>query len=143
MVSVYIDRYGEVWIETSADGVLHFDPLSGSMKHFRMKVDPTNPFVLLPSFAIFEDINDNLWVYPRGGGFAQYNRTEQRLEYFFNEPGSADRRFPNLIHSAISDHQGNLWMCTISRGIEKVSFFPNQFRVLSPKRFRRLIRKMR
>jgi len=133
MVSVYVDRYGEVWLETSADGVLHFDPLNGTLKHFRMKVDPTNPFVLLPSFAIFEDINNNLWVYPRGGGFSLYNRQEQRLEYFFNEPGSADRRFPNLIHSAMADHQGNLWMCTIQRGIEKVSFFPNQFSVLRPR----------
>ncbi len=133
MVSVYVDRYGEVWIETSADGVLHFDPFSGELKHFRMKVDPTNPNVLLPSFAIFEDINDNLWVYPRGGGFARYDRAGRKLEYFFNEPGSADRRFPNLIHSATADRQGNLWMCTIQRGIEKVTFFPNQFSVLRPK----------
>ncbi len=98
-----------------------------------MNVDKTNPNVLLPSFVIFEDINDILWIYPRGGGFSRYNRVERRLEYFYNEPGSDDRRFPNLIHSALSDNQGNLWMCTITRGIEKVSFFPNQFRVISPK----------
>ena len=133
MVSVYIDRFGEAWLETAADGVTHYDPFTGSVKHFRMKVDRTNPNVLLPSFVIFEDKNDNLWVYPRGGGFSYYNRYEKKLEYFFNEPGSPDRRFPNLIHSAISDAQGNLWMCTISRGIEKVTFFPNQFKVLQPK----------
>lgn len=133
MVSVYIDRYGEAWIESLADGVTHYDPFSGSIRHYRMKVDKTNPNVLLPSFVIFEDINDILWIYPRGGGFSRYNRVERRLEYFFNEPGSADRRFPNLIHSALSDNQGNLWMCTITRGIEKISFFPSQFRVISPK----------
>lgn len=133
MVSVYVDKYGEAWIESMADGVIHYDPFSGSVKHFRMNVDKTNPNVLMPSFVIFEDINDILWIYPRGGGFSRYNRIERRLEYFFNEPGSDDRRFPNLIHSALSDNQGNLWMCTITRGIEKVSFFPNQFRVISPK----------
>lgn len=133
MVSVYIDRYGEAWIETAAPGVVHFDPFNNSLKHFRMKVDRTNPNVLLPSFVIFEDKNDILWVYPRGGGFSYYNRGEKKLEYFFNEPGSPDRRFPNLIHSAMSDAQGNLWMCTISRGIEKITFFPNQFRILQPK----------
>ena len=133
MVSVYVDRYGEAWIESMADGVTHYDPFSGTVKHFRMNVDKTNPNVLLPSFVIFEDVNDILWIYPRGGGFSRYNRVERRLEYFFNEPGSTDRRFPNLIHSALSDSQGNLWMCTITRGIEKVSFFPSMFRVMSPK----------
>lgn len=133
MVSVYVDRYGEAWIETAADGVTHYDPFTGTVRHFRMNVDKTNPNVLLPSFVIFEDVNDMLWVYPRGGGFSRYNRVERRLEYFFNEPGSSDRKFPNLIHSALSDSQGNLWMCTITRGIEKVSFFPSLFRVMSPK----------
>lgn len=133
MVSVYVDRYGEAWIESHADGVTHYDPFSSTVRHFRMNVDKTNPNVLLPSFVIFEDINDMLWVYPRGGGFSRYNRLERELEYFFNEPGSSDRRFPNLIHSALSDNQGNLWMCTITRGIEKISFFPSMFRVISPK----------
>lgn len=133
MVSAYIDRYGEVWLETDFAGVTHFDPVSGSLQHFSMKVDHTNPNVLLPSFAIFEDRNNNLWVYPRGGGFSLYNRQKRELEYFYNEPGSSERRFPNLIHSALSDNQGNLWMCTIQRGIEKISFFPSQFRSLSPK----------
>ncbi len=133
MVSVYIDRYGEAWIESMADGVTHFDPFGGTVRHYKMNVDKTDPNVLLPSFIIFEDVNDILWICPRGGGFSRYNRIDRRLEYFFNEPGSNDRRFPNLIHSAMSDNQGNLWMCTITRGIEKISFFPNQFRVISPK----------
>lgn len=133
MASVYVDRFGEAWIESQAEGVIHYDPFNGTVRHFRPAVDKTNPNVLLPSFVIFEDVNDILWVYPRGGGFSRYNRAERNLEYFHNEPGSSDRRFPNLIHSALSDSQGNLWMCTITRGIEKVSFFPSLFRVISPK----------
>jgi signal transduction histidine kinase/DNA-binding response OmpR family regulator/ligand-binding sensor domain-containing protein len=133
MVSVYVDRYGEAWIESAAQGVTHYDPFTGTVRHFRMNVDKTNPNVLLPSFVIFEDVNDMLWVYPRGGGFSRYNRVERKLEYFFNEPGTLNRRFPNLVHSALSDNQGNLWMCTIARGIEKISFYPSMFRVLSPK----------
>ena len=34
----------------------------------------------------------------------------------------ARRRFPNLIHSALSDRQGNLWMCTITAGSKKYPF---------------------
>jgi signal transduction histidine kinase/ligand-binding sensor domain-containing protein/DNA-binding response OmpR family regulator len=133
LISVYVDKFGEAWIESTSDGVTHFDPYTGEVKHFRMKTEKTNPNVLLPSFFIFEDINDNLWVYPRGGGFSYYNRKDKKLEYFFNEPGDPARKFPNLIHSAMSDSQGNLWVCTVSRGLEKITFFPGQFKVLQPK----------
>ena len=133
LISAYVDKFGEAWIESTSDGVTHFDPFTGEIRHFRMKTEKTNPNVLLPTFFIFEDINDNLWIYPRGGGFSYYNRKEKKLEYFFNEPGDPGRRFPNLIHSAMSDSQGNLWVCTVSRGLEKITFFPNQFKVLQPK----------
>jgi signal transduction histidine kinase/ligand-binding sensor domain-containing protein/DNA-binding response OmpR family regulator len=132
-ISAYVDKFGEAWIETACDGVTHFDPFTGEIRHFRMKTEKTNPNVLLPSFFIFEDINDNLWVYPRGGGFSYYNRKEKKLEYFFNEPGDPGRKFPNLIHSAMSDSQGNLWVCTVSRGLEKITFFPGQFKILQPR----------
>ena len=132
MVSVYIDRFGEAWIETSEYGVLHYDPFKDMITYFRMKTDKTNPNVFLPNFFIFEDKNDNLWVHPLGGGFSYYNRTQKQLEYFYNEPGKSNRRFPNILHSGFSDQQGNLWLCTVSRGIEKVTFYPDQFKLIQP-----------
>lgn len=132
MVSVYVDKFGEAWIETSMDGVLHFDPFIEQITHFRMRTDKTNPNVFLPNFFIFEDKNDYLWVHPLGGGFSYYNRALKKLEYFYNEPGNPSRRFPNILHSAFTDQQGNLWMCTISRGIEKTTFYPDQFKLLQP-----------
>jgi signal transduction histidine kinase/DNA-binding response OmpR family regulator/ligand-binding sensor domain-containing protein len=132
MISVYVDKFGEAWIETSVEGVLHFDPFKERITHFKMKTDKTNPNVFLPNFFIFEDKNDFLWVHPLGGGFSYYNRVQKKLEYFYNEPGQPSRRFPNILHSAFSDQQGNLWMCTISRGIEKATFYPEQFKLLQP-----------
>jgi len=132
MISVYVDKFGEAWIATAVEGVLHFDPFKEQITHFKMKTDRTNPNVFLPNFFIFEDKNDYLWVHPLGGGFSYYNRTQKKLEYFYNEPGNPARRFPNILHSAFSDQQGNLWMCTISRGIEKATFYPDQFKLLQP-----------
>lgn len=132
MISVYVDKFGEAWIETAVEGVLHFDPFKEKATQFKMKTDKTNPNVFLPNFFIFEDKNDNLWVHPLGGGFSYYNRTRKKLEYFYNEPGDPTRLFPNILHSAFSDQQGNLWMCTISRGIEKATFYPDQFKLLQP-----------
>mgnify|MGYP000175782021 CR=1 FL=1 len=40
--------------------------------------------------------------------------------------------FPNKIHSAFSDRQGNLWMCTHSKGLEKITFQPSLFSMITP-----------
>ena len=51
---------------------------------------------------------------------------------FYNEPDSRERKFSNLIHSAMSDVQGNLWMCTYSKGLEKISFRRSEFEQILP-----------
>ncbi len=131
-VSTYIDRSGEVWMEPNCDGVAHFNPKTNDVSFFRMKTDNTSPYLLLPNFFIFEDINNVLWVHPRGGGFSYYNRNKKELSFFYNEPGSSSRRFSNLMHSAYSDFQGNLWMCTYSAELEKVSFIEQNFKKIKP-----------
>ncbi|MCD7973210.1 MAG: ATP-binding protein [Candidatus Azobacteroides sp.] len=130
--SSYVDRMGEVWLEPNCDGVAHFDPKTNKVSYFKMKIDQTSPYTLLPNFFIFEDVNNMLWVHPRGGGFSYYDRDKKNLAYFYNEPGTNSRRFSNLMHSAYSDTQGNLWMCTYSSELEKISFIQENFSKIKP-----------
>ena len=51
---------------------------------------------------------------------------------FYNGLGSRDWRFSNKIHSAFSDKQGNLWMCTHSKGLEKVTYRNVPFSMMTP-----------
>ena len=51
---------------------------------------------------------------------------------FYDELGSSDWRFSNKIHSSFSDTQGNLWICTHSKGLEKVTFRSVQFSMMTP-----------
>ena len=71
-------------------------------------------------------------MHPYGGGFSFYDRKEQCLVPFYDELGSSDWRFSNKIHSTFSDKQGNLWICTHSKGLEKVTFRSVQFSMLTP-----------
>lgn len=132
-VSTYMDRSGDIWLEPNCNGVAHFDPKTNIVSYFKMKTDQTSPYTLLPNFFIFEDINNVLWVHPRGGGFSFYDRNRKNLSFFYNEPGSPSRRFSNLMHSAFSDSQGNLWMCTYSSELEKVSFIEQNFKKIKPR----------
>lgn len=133
--SLYQDKCGVIWIETASPGVVRFKPESNNFKRFQVKTDPVSPFVYYGNFyKVFEDINNTLWLNLNGGGFCYYNRDADRLEYFYNEPGSPKRLFSNLTTAVLSDSHGNLWLSTYSRGIENVCFLKNNFRLntLSP-----------
>ncbi len=125
----YVDRSRNLWIETEQLGVGKFNPYTRQYRHFRPYIESTETSVFPPNFFIFEDREDRLWIHPRGGGFSLYDKLDDKLVPFYNEPFSSTWMFSNMMHSAYSDRQGNLWMCTRSHGLEKVIFFDDtQFR---------------
>lgn len=133
ILSAYVDRASEVWFEQEEPGVVtHFNPQTGRLTRQQMRVESTSIDRARPAFHIHEDIHGTLWVHPYGGGFSAYNRKENRLEPFYNEIGSRNWKFSNKIHSSFSDSQGNLWLCTHSKGLEKVTFRSVPFTMLTP-----------
>jgi signal transduction histidine kinase/DNA-binding response OmpR family regulator len=98
------------------------------MKHFGMKIENKSLSIFPPNFFIFEDNANRLWVHPRGGGFAYYDAVLDNLIPFYNEPFSATWQFSNMMHTAFSDRQGNLWLSTRSHGLEKAVFMNDIFK---------------
>ena len=133
ILSVYVDNYGEAWFEQEIPGVVvHFNPQTQLLKKEQLKVEPAAADRSRPSFHIHEDVNNRLWVHPYAGGFSLYDRQNDKLIPFYNELGSTDWKFSNKIHSSFSDIQGNLWISTHSKGLEKVTFRKVQFNMLTP-----------
>ncbi|MDH6342103.1 signal transduction histidine kinase/ligand-binding sensor domain-containing protein/DNA-binding response OmpR family regulator [Parabacteroides sp. PFB2-12] len=133
ILSVYVDRKNEVWFDLeNIRGVTHFNPSTQQIKQEVLAVEDGSAYRSQPAFFIFEDINDNLWVHPFNGGFSYFDREKNRLIPFHNEPGAPDWRFSNKVHAAMSDRQGNLWMCTHSKGLEKISFITERFHLQMP-----------
>ena len=124
----YVDKFGKVWFHLDCPGVAKFDPETQILKHFDVKTEQLEHKVFLSNFFILEDKNDRLWVHPNGGGFSLYDREKDVLLPFYNEPFSPLWRFSNLMHSAYSDRQGNLWLSTRSNGLEKVVFEDDFFK---------------
>lgn len=128
--SVYIDSRQEAWFEMTEWGeVCHFNPFTGDFKQEKMQVEPRGADRSYPKFHICEDLNGNLWVHPQGGGLSWYDRENNKLLPFYNDPESSDWRFSNKLHSMLSDKQGNLWLCTHSKGLEKITFLGSQFHI--------------
>lgn len=132
MVLVRVDSYGEAWIETDRLGILHFDPESREIRYFLPEVDQAGIYRYSTWSSFIEDANGYTWVYPKGGGFSLYDRNCRQLLPFYNKPGDPMRRFSNIIFQVFSDKQGNLWMNTYSRGIEKITFNHSPIRYIRP-----------
>lgn len=128
--NTYIDFLGNAWFETDKAGVSKFNSHTNSISDYAPKIESIEISVFEPNFFIFEDINKQLWIHPRGGGFGYYDRVNDKVMPFFNEPHSTDWLFSNVLHSAFSDRQGNLWMGTRSHGLEKITFFDKNIKTL-------------
>ncbi len=128
--SLFVDSRQEAWLEMTEWGeVCHFDPAAKVLRKERMRTEPQGADRSYPEFHITEDKNGNLWVHPQGGGLAWYDREQKKLLPFYDDPGSPDWRFSNRLHSMYADRQGNLWLCTHSKGLEKVTFLNSRFSV--------------
>lgn len=133
VLSAYLDHREELWIEQEVAGcVAHLNMQTLQLQTEKMAVEPTGTDRSRPAFHVHEDCYGTVWVHPYGGGFARFDPVTRRLIPFYNELKSADWRFSNKIHAAFSDRQGNLWLCTHSKGLEKVTFRHPQFEMLTP-----------
>ena len=131
--SAYMDKYSEIWFEQEVPGtVAHFNAKTKVLKTEVIPVEPTSTDRSRPAFHVHEDIYGTVWVHPYGGGFSRFDRENNRLQSFYNGLSDANWRFSNKIHSAFSDRQGNLWMCTHSKGLEKITFQASPFRMITP-----------
>ncbi len=130
--SCYLDKKHNLWLETDNPSIVYFETNKRKVNNFDVFVDNSAPFAVLPNFFVLEDKLGNTWVHPRTGGFSRYNTAQNKLESFYNDPNSPDRKFSNVMHSAYSDSQGNLWLCPYSHGIEKVVFRKSAFTFFKP-----------
>jgi len=125
---IYVDRHEQFWFNTSMHNTYKLNLKSGIIKNFHISTEDKNAITYPPKSIQIEDKNGRLWVQPWGGGLSLYNPNTDQLEPFYNDPTSSNWRFSNLVHSALSDRQGNLWISTRSHGLEKVVFEKNYFR---------------
>jgi signal transduction histidine kinase/ligand-binding sensor domain-containing protein/DNA-binding response OmpR family regulator len=130
ILNTFIDKSKNIWMETDQLGVAKFNPYTKKYIHFTPSIESTESNVFPPNFFIFEDKENRVWVHPRGGGFSLYDKTEDKLQPFYNEPFAPNWMFSNMLHSAYADRQGNLWLATRSCGLEKVIFYDSKFKTI-------------
>ena len=137
--TVYFDKLKQLWFETEELGIYKFDSKSRKLNFYFVKTEDYSMSSFPAVAKVIEDIYGQIWVHPRGGGFSFYDKESDKLEPFYNIESSPDWKFSNILHSVYSDRQGNLWFCSRSHGLEKITFENNHFRTLQINPDNRLI----
>jgi signal transduction histidine kinase/ligand-binding sensor domain-containing protein/DNA-binding response OmpR family regulator len=124
---IFLDKYDQIWFSTMQHETFKMNLRTLRVKDFSVYSKEPNAITYPPKCILIEDKNGRFWVQPWGGGLSLYNPNTDALEAFYNDPNASNWRFSNLVHSALSDRQGNLWISTRSHGLEKVVFEKNYF----------------
>lgn len=125
---VFVDSHNEVWIDPGRiQEVIHYNPATQKLKKERVFVEMSIASQTNPYFLILEDKYGTLWVQPDGGGLCYYDREADCLQPLFYD--IAGQYNTNRVHSAYADNQGNLWVCTFSKGLDKISLQDKPFSI--------------
>jgi two-component system sensor histidine kinase ChiS len=114
---VYEDGSGMLWMGTTNDGMLCYDPFRDST--VRYSADPMNPATLTMNtiVTIHEDKAGILWI-GSGLGLNRYDRSTGLFSHFTTKDGLPF----DVVMGSVEDDHGNLWIGT-ANGISK--FNPN------------------
>lgn len=114
VLSLYEDKYGNIWAGTFGDGVYCFNPTAGSFRHIEEKDGLTNGSVLS-----IDGINGHIWLATLGGV------TEITCRGSIFEPESLSFKNlskenglgANFIYKVFIDSKGRTWFGTDGDGI--------------------------
>ena len=126
-LSVYKDKAGELWIFSTAPGIIRINLTENEKQHLSTPPDKVVKHGRTNRNAIFEDRTGVLWLIPYKGNFSYYDRENKQLKPFYTAPGDSKSAFTPNIRYYHADRQGNLWIAD-TRGVERMSFSPHSYR---------------
>ncbi len=126
IAALFKDRNNTLWIGTLWDGLIQFEPISGTVRYFRH--DPKNPNSLSHNAvsSICEDDSGYLWigtghvVIQSGGGLNQFDRRTETFRHYKNDPDDPSSLCSNIISCLEIDQEGILWIGTADKSITSV-----------------------
>jgi len=108
VITIIEDREGFIWAGTFSNGLVRFNPLEKTTKHFRR--DPRNPGSLSNDsiLSLHVDQNNILWVGTAGGGLNRYDAASETFTVFDETAGLPN----NVVYGILEDDQGYFWLST-------------------------------
>lgn len=118
----------DVWVQASRSLMLRFDARDARVDSFTIgsiSDDGSGD----PAFMMHEDCNRAVWLHPFGGGLFVWDPERMVLRRFFTNEKEAPQ-FSDRLHAMLSDRQGNLWVGTRAKGLERFVFPGREFELI-------------
>ena len=101
LLSLAIDRHGDLWLGTRSDGALHYRRDDGGVVHYPL----ANPRV----HALLQDSRGRVWI-GTGDGLAMLDPASGRLRHFSHASDQPDSLAGNLVRALYQGRDGAVWV---------------------------------
>jgi ligand-binding sensor domain-containing protein/AraC-like DNA-binding protein len=116
IANLFVDSHGLIWYTDPRMGVAKIDPDTHVEKFYVQRVQ-------VPDYdgygGLFTESNGVVWIAMNRGGFGYYNRENDEVEYFHNDP-SNPWNLTNTINAMFVTNDGVVFESTTRRGLEKL-----------------------
>lgn len=121
ITGIFVDSHGLLWFSDNEDGCMRLNRETGNIKRFIQRT-------MVPEFtsrgAEFSEALGVVWARMNHGGYGYYNRENDEIEYFHNDP-SNPWNLSNTVNARLEMNDGVVWESTIRRGFEKLEILKN------------------
>lgn len=121
ITGLFIDSHGLLWYSDLGDGAYRLDTKTNNTKFFTQRL-PAPEFT--SRGAEFNEALGVVWIRMNHGGYGYYNRSNDQIEYFHNDP-SNPWNLSNTVNASLEMNDGVVWESTIRRGLEKLEILKN------------------
>lgn len=116
---MFVDSHGTVWITDTQNGITRYDPQRDNYKHFEQRQNTVQFYTGYNSVVIERD--DRVWIKMNHVGFGYYDRADDSVEPFYNDPTRPDSRMSNGVAIFEVDNNNVLWLSTYyERGLQRI-----------------------
>ena len=114
--TLFLDSHRLLWFCSDEMGARYLDLNTGKEKLFQQ-------YVPVPERdgrgGNFNEVNGVVWILMNNGGYGYYNRAEDKVEFFHNDPENP-WDISNTVYASLELPEGVIWESTSNRGIEKM-----------------------
>lgn len=119
VISVFIDKNGEIWIGTRQGLNLLAQSKQIFHNYGAHPSDRTNKYLNCNSvYALWADAEQNIWIGTEDGGVNIYSQKTQLYSYLTHDINNPKSISNNCIKAFLNDQRGNLWIGSFHGGID-------------------------
>lgn len=117
------DSQGNLWIATSENGIIKYDPVNRQFKVYRADSEDSNSLVSDYAWRLLVDSSNRVWVGTSGNGLSVLNVDQDKFTSFQYSLVNARSIPSDLVTDIIEDSSGLIWVATF----DGVAYYkPNQ-----------------